>query len=421
MKKLLLTILLALLLCFGAAASENAGPEVLGQPFPDFTVEDTRGNTFTLSEALKDHEAVVINLWATWCKPCENEMPFLNRFYEEYKDRAALIALSIGTEDTMEIIEAYRQAHELDFPMGRDENSALYEYLGRSGVPCTVIVDRFGNAAFIQISAFNGFRSLELAAGAFLGEDYTETTILDSVPKDTSTQVFLLAPATEVIVENEGARPVLFHVEGETEPLPAYVVYDDTAHFRLKAALSDNPENLFLYDSRMYNQILLSELFDPERGVYTYDSPMPDAEDDMHFTCISLVDAEAMEKITDTFVIAGDEYIDELVDNLTSQGKEVSWEYAQPAAVEAGAPRAYILHVNDQNGEPVPGVVVNFCTDIACSMARSDESGIIRFDGKPDTYHIQLLKVPEGYSFDSGFDFYTTDTYGEWELLICAK
>ena len=66
-------VLLALLLCFGMAAAEDT--VMLGEPFPDFTVIDTQGNAFTLSEALKDHEAVLINIWATWCPPCEAEMP----------------------------------------------------------------------------------------------------------------------------------------------------------------------------------------------------------------------------------------------------------------------------------------------------------------------------------------------------------
>ena len=80
--------------------------------------------------------------------------------------------------------------------------------------------------------------------------------------------------------------------------------------------------------------------------------------------------------------------------------------------------QAYLLRVVDQNGEPVPGVMVNFCTDTTCSMTRSDENGIISFGGAPDVYHIQLLKVPEGYSFDADFELYTEAEYGEWLLRI---
>ena len=85
MKKMLpvlMTMILALTLCLGgAAATEPSG--FLGNPFPDFTATDTEGNPFTLSEALKDHEAVLINFWASWCPPCRGEFPYLEQVRAE--------------------------------------------------------------------------------------------------------------------------------------------------------------------------------------------------------------------------------------------------------------------------------------------------------------------------------------------------
>ena len=103
MKKVVLLLLLALLLCFAAAQADSA--EILGKPFPDFTATDTEGNAFTLSEALKEHEAVLINLWATWCPPCRGEFPDLQAAYEALGDRVAFIALSVEPTDTMEKLE----------------------------------------------------------------------------------------------------------------------------------------------------------------------------------------------------------------------------------------------------------------------------------------------------------------------------
>ena len=57
--------------------------DVLGKPFPDFTVKDTKKNEFTLSEALKDHEAVLINFFASWCGPCIRALPLLNELYKQ--------------------------------------------------------------------------------------------------------------------------------------------------------------------------------------------------------------------------------------------------------------------------------------------------------------------------------------------------
>ena len=90
MKKIL-ALLLSVMLLAGIASAEEAKDDFLGKPFPDFTVTDTEGNSFTLSEALKDHEAVLVNLWATWCPPCEREFPDLNDVYGRYGDRVAAL------------------------------------------------------------------------------------------------------------------------------------------------------------------------------------------------------------------------------------------------------------------------------------------------------------------------------------------
>ena len=103
MKKLIILILTVLMLCLGAASADT-GFE-LGKPFMDFTAADTEGNTFTLSEALKDHEAVLLNIWATWCGPCQSEFPDLEKAYQQYKDKVAFIALSYDDGDTNEKID----------------------------------------------------------------------------------------------------------------------------------------------------------------------------------------------------------------------------------------------------------------------------------------------------------------------------
>ena len=100
MKKLiavLLALSLSLTLCLTAASAE--GSIGMGKQFPDFTVTDSDGITFTLSEALKDHEAVLLNFWATWCGWCVYEFPYVNEVYNEYKDRVAFIALTTEPSD----------------------------------------------------------------------------------------------------------------------------------------------------------------------------------------------------------------------------------------------------------------------------------------------------------------------------------
>ena len=414
-KKTLILVLITLALCLGAAAAEGNG--ILGKPFPDFTATDTQGNTFTLSEKLQDHEAALINIWATWCRPCESEMGSLNEAYQRYGDRVAFIALSGDPNDTADAIEAYRQAHGLDFPMGRDESASLYQYTGGVGIPTTVIVDRFGNAAFLQVGSFVGTGQVTRLIESFLGEDYTETKVLTEIPNDSSTRALPVSAESSVLVENESARPVLFRIEGESEPMQAYVVYDDTARLLLKAAASDHPESMICYDYRVLAVTELQDLLDPQNGVYVYNSPMPGAEEDMHYTDVILADREG-NVFAEVYLIAGDEYVDELAEDMRVWGYQVSWEYADSDPKEDAAPQAYILHFIDQNGSPVTGVYVNFCTDTTCTMQQSDENGTVCFGGAPDVYHVQLLQAPEGFSFDPDFEMYTDAVYGEWMLRI---
>ena len=84
-----------------ATAEEEKNTDFLGKPFPDFSVTDTEGKTFTLSEALKDHQAAMIVFWATWCGPCEREFPYLEEVYQKYGDRVAFIALNEEKRDVL--------------------------------------------------------------------------------------------------------------------------------------------------------------------------------------------------------------------------------------------------------------------------------------------------------------------------------
>ncbi len=417
MKKTLMLILLAAILCFGVSTAEEAG--MLGQPFPDFTAVDTEGNTFVLSEALKDHEAVVLNLWATWCTFCKTEFPFLSEAREAYGDRVAFIALSAEEEDTMEKVAAYRREYGVDIPMGLDEGAALYAYTGGNGFPTTVIIDRFGNAAFEQIGAFLSAGDVKRAIGFFLGDGYTETVVLREIPPDTATGAFPVSSATAVRVENEGARYVTFFLAEDPDPLKACVVEDDTARLRLEAAAADNPSAMICFDAGTYTFHEVRGLLDPQRGVYTYQTAMPGADAEQHFTYVILLDGPSGAVYDQFFLISGDEYIGEMADWIASQGYTVTWEYTDSEPEKATtSPAAYLLYVVDQDGAPVPGVYANFCTDSTCVPRKADENGVITFDGAPDVYHVQLLKVPEGYSFDEGFEMYTGDTYGEWILRI---
>ena len=420
MKKVIL-ILLALTLFLAVSASAENGSSLLGKPFQDFTLTDIDGNTFTLSEALKDHEAVLINFWATWCGPCRNEFPAINKVYEEYKDRVAFIALSTEPKDSNDIIKAFRQENGLTLPMGRDEGHKLYNTLGTKNIPVTVIVDRFGNAVFFQIGSFRTADDLSRTLETFLGEKYTETAVLDSVPADTSTVALPVSPARALRMENEGAQKAAIHVKGKglEETLYFYIVNDSTAHVIAEISASDSASDVIFYTAEM-GYTPLKEMLDPARSVLAADVSVPEEG----YVAGALMDYNKMiygegdPDMIPFYIARSSGEIDTFVDTLKASGySEVTVEYE--TETDAGSKAdAYIIHVLDQNGDPVPEVCVNFCTDTACVPCESDENGTIVYTGKPDVYHVQIIDSPEGYSCDESFEMYTPKTYGEWILRL---
>ena len=415
MKKLFL-LLLMLVLCLGAANAENT--EILGQPFPDFSAEDTEGGVFTLSGALQDHEAVLINIWATWCPPCEREFPYLNAVYEKYADDVAFIALSCEPQDSMEKIAAFRASHGIAFPMGSDTDTGLAEYVYAAAIPTTVIVDRFGNAAFMHSGSFRDAGEVERLVTAFLGDGYTETRVYTDIPKSSATAAFPVAAERGVIVENPSAQRVIVSWQEKDTGMPVYVINDDVAHLRLTLDAEADPENMIYYDYGLGALNTLSGLLDAERSAYRYDQAMPPAGAEYHYTAGVLAGyTESDDRDIMVYFISSEDYIEEFMEDFRAQGYDMTWTYADEQE-QTDAAAAYMIHAVDQNGDPVPGVYVNFCTDTACVTAKGDDDGVITFDGAPEVYHVVMLKVPEGYSFDQDFELYTTAEYGQWLLRI---
>ena len=413
---------LALVLCIGTAAAEETGSGILGKPFPDFTVTDTEGNTFTLSEALKDHEAVLINFWATWCSPCKNEFPLMNKVYREYKDRVAFIALSKENKDTLEKIGAFRQEQGLEFPMGRDEDQKLINYVDSSpSIPKTVIVDRYGNAVFFHGQAFKGAGEIRAVLDSFLGDGYTETKVLTEIPADTSTRALPVSAASAIYPEDSKYRKVLFYLEGLAEPLAGYIVPDASVSLRIDVGAEKSITDTVYLDEVSQGSLAIESLYDPEKGYFVHKQEMLNPDLKKNYTEVFLCDnAPGADdtKNAHIYLLPDEKVADEIVESMIKAGANARWEYADESAQQAEGPQAYILHVVDQDNNPVEEVIVNFCTDSSCTPQETDETGTITYKAEPHRYHLQIVEVPDGYSWDESFDMYTTQEYGEWVLRI---
>ena len=180
MRKLVL-VLFAFVLALGSVFAEESLPYFeLGDKVPDFTVELCDGSVFTLSEQLKTHDAVMINIWATWCSPCRMEFPYMESAYNKYKDSVAVVCLS-PFDDNETITEFMTENGISNLPMGYDA-VGLGDVLVSAGYPTTAIVDKFGNYAFYECGCLLDETLFTRVFDYFISDDYTQTTVITALP-----------------------------------------------------------------------------------------------------------------------------------------------------------------------------------------------------------------------------------------------
>lgn len=119
-----------------------AAPQA-GFPAPDFTLKTAQGETYTLSE-LKG-QAVLVNVWATWCPPCEAEMPAIEKMYNEYKDQGFIVlAINSTFQDNPLDIAPFTKEHGLTFPILLDETSDTSRAYQVRSLPSSYFINRQG-------------------------------------------------------------------------------------------------------------------------------------------------------------------------------------------------------------------------------------------------------------------------------------
>ena len=120
---------------------------------PDLTLTDIHG----VERSLADYQGqvVLINLWATWCGPCKDEMPVLQAFHDKYlRDGLTVIAINDGdpAADVMQFVEDF----DLTFPVWLDPTYiATEEAFKTMGLPSSFVIDRNGIVRLYWIGAIN--------------------------------------------------------------------------------------------------------------------------------------------------------------------------------------------------------------------------------------------------------------------------
>ncbi|MDO8532370.1 MAG: TlpA disulfide reductase family protein [Dehalococcoidia bacterium] len=127
-----------------APSTAGSGAQRVGRPAPDFTITTFDGTRFRLSE--QRGKVVVINFWASWCVPCREEAPFLERAWREYKDKG-VVFVGVDIQDTESAARAYIKEFDITYPNGPDVSGEITIDYGVSGIPVTFFVDKEGRVA----------------------------------------------------------------------------------------------------------------------------------------------------------------------------------------------------------------------------------------------------------------------------------
>lgn len=110
-------------------------------PAPDFSLSTLEGQIVTLS-ALRG-QVVFLNFWATWCPPCREEMPSIERLHRELRDQG-LVVLAVDVDESPERVAKFVKDFRLSFPVPLDAGSNLFSTYGAPGLPTTMLIDRRG-------------------------------------------------------------------------------------------------------------------------------------------------------------------------------------------------------------------------------------------------------------------------------------
>lgn len=142
MKRTFLLLALAMVFSSGAWSADKA---------PDFSLKDTDGEKFTLSEAVKSGP-VLIDFWATWCKPCKKALPHIQHLKDTYGEQGLqVITISVDNPRSQAKIKPFLQSQKYDFTVLLDSDYEVRQLFGGKDIPFTALIDTDGSIILTRL------------------------------------------------------------------------------------------------------------------------------------------------------------------------------------------------------------------------------------------------------------------------------
>jgi thiol-disulfide isomerase/thioredoxin len=127
----------------------------VGDPVPQFSLTTAEGDEFSLPG---DGKVVLINFFATWCGPCQLELPHIERIWQANKNNEHFRLLVIGREETGDSVREYREKNGFTFPIAADPDRSVYSLFAKQSIPRTLVVAPDGRIVYSQL----GFNEADL-------------------------------------------------------------------------------------------------------------------------------------------------------------------------------------------------------------------------------------------------------------------
>jgi peroxiredoxin len=144
-----------LALASGVAGSQGAHAlPPIGTAAPDFAAKSDAGRNMRLSEFRG--QVVLVNFWASWCSPCRQELPLLNKVYTQYRS-AGFALLAVNVDDSRKDAEAMLKRLGLRFPTLFDNSKSVAKLYGVDTMPATLVIDRDGRVRYVHRGYYEGY------------------------------------------------------------------------------------------------------------------------------------------------------------------------------------------------------------------------------------------------------------------------
>ncbi len=124
--------------------------------YQNFVLENLDGDLIELEEEIGEGP-VLISFWATWCKPCKEELKKYNKLYEKYSEKGLkLFAISVDNEKSIAKVKPYVKTNSYEFPVLLDPNSEVARLYYAQMVPYSLILDKSGEVIYSHLGYKKG-------------------------------------------------------------------------------------------------------------------------------------------------------------------------------------------------------------------------------------------------------------------------